>query len=245
MNPKLCRYQEIFPYSNNTITISNSHKIINASWIHIPYERSFIATQGPPEFCKDDFWQMCFEYNVKVIVMLCNEVEEGKTKCSTYWELPNSKDFKILNIKIIKKTEIYIIREITVQKTNEQNSRKFAHFQFCQWPDHKTPNIQNVVHNFEILFQFVKKYKGTDPAVIHCSAGVGRTGVFLTLYILYKEIMEKLKNSEDITFNVFNLVRKLKELRMYLVENINQYNFIYYFIEELLKEKNSQMAKQI
>ena len=238
MDPKLCRYQEIFPYTYNTVTISNSHEIINASWIHIPYYRSFIATQGPPEFCKDDFWQMCFEYNVKVIVMLCKEIEEGKTKCSTYWELPNSNDFKILNIEEKTKNDIYIIREITVLRTNEQKPRIFAHFQFNEWPDHKTPNIQNVVYNFEKLFEFVKQYKGIDPVIIHCSAGVGRTGVFLTLYILYKEIMDKIKNSEVISFNVFNLVRKLKELRLYSVENINQYTFIYYFIEELLKEKN-------
>lgn len=239
MNQRLCRYQEIFPYKHNTVTINNPNKIINGSWIHIPYDKSFIATQGPPEFCKDDFWEMCFDYNVKVIVMLCNEVEDCKPKCSTYWEIPNSNDFNILNIEEKEKdiNDIYIIREITIQKIKEQNTRKFSHFQFKKWPDHKTPDIQNVVYNFEKLFDFVKSKKGKDPCVIHCSAGVGRTGVFLSLYILYREIMEN--NSEDIiSFNIFNLVRKLKEYRMYLVENINQYIFIYYFIEKLLKEKN-------
>ena len=241
MNPKLCRYQEIYPFINNTVTISNSHKIINGSWIHIPYERSFIATQGPPEFCKEDFWQMCFEYNVKVIIMLCNEEEEGKIKCSTYWELKNSQDFNILKIEE-KDTykDIYKIRDITVQRKNEQSPRKFAHFQFLKWPDHQTPDIQNVVFNFVNLFNFLKENKGKGPGVIHCSAGVGRTGVFLTLYILYTEIIDGLNNSQDISFNIFNLVRKLKELRMFLVENINQYNFIYTFMEELLKEKNIQ-----
>jgi protein-tyrosine phosphatase len=82
-----------------------------------------------------------------------------------------------------------------------------------------------------------------NPVVIHCSAGVGRSGVFLTLYFLYKEIMDCIMdNSKDlIEFNIFNLVRKLKEMRMYSVENINQYNFLYYFISELLNEKNNNI----
>ena len=245
MDPKLCRYKEIFPYVDNIVTISNDHKIINASWIHIPYEKSFIATQGPPEYCKEDFWQMCFEYKVKVIVMLCKEEEDGIKKCSTYWDLPNATDFKILNIEVKQNNDIFIIKDITVKKSNDQNPRKFAHFQFKEWPDHRTPNIQNVVHNFELLFKFVKLKKEREPAVIHCSAGVGRTGVFLTLYILFKEIIDKINtNSEEISFNIFNLVRKLKEFRMYLVENINQYNFIYHFIGELLNEKNTPRQNQ-
>ena len=247
MNPKLCRYKEIFPYINNTVTISNDHKIINASWIHIPYEKSFIATQGPPEYCKEDFWQMCFEYNVKVIVMLCKEEEEGVKKCSTYWDLPKSAGFKILKIEEKEKNNLYIVKDIIVQRSNEQQIiRRFAHFQFLEWPDHRTPNYENVVKNFEYLFQFVKIKKEREPAVIHCSAGVGRTGVFLTLYILYKEIMDKINsNSEEISFNIFNLVRKLKEFRMFLVENINQYGFIYHFIDELLKEKNIPRQNQL
>lgn len=239
MDKRLCRYQEIFPYKNNTVSISNKNKIINASWIHIPFEKSFIATQGPPESCIEDFWQMCFDYNVNVIVMLCRVEEDGKKKCSTYWDIKNSKDFNIVNIQYIEENDIFIKKEIIVQKFKEPSQkRSFSHIQFKQWPDHQTPNIENIFHIFENIFIFVKERKGKEPAVIHCSAGVGRTGVFLTLYILYKEIMEEIKSGEYIFVNIFNLVRKLKEFRHHLVENIMQYNFIYYFIEELLKEKN-------
>ena len=57
--------------------------------------------------------------------------------------------------------------------------------------------------------------------------------------------MENILNRQDIiTFNIFNLVRKLKEMRRFSVENINQYNFIYLFINELLIEKNVPSKNQ-
>lgn len=238
MDSRLCRYNEIFPYIYNTVSISNQNKIINASWIHIPFDKSFIASQGPPNDCIEDFWQMCFEYNVKVIVMLCKEEENGVPKCSIYWDIKTPKNFRIVNIKILENNNVYIKKEILVQKIGEKYERIFSHIQFKEWPDHQTPNIQNVVYIFENIFNYVKEKKGKEPAVIHCSAGVGRTGVFLTLYILYREIMDKIISQQNISFNIFNLVRKLKELRLFSVENIFQYNFIYYFVEELLKEKN-------
>ena len=117
--------------------------------------------------------------------------------------------------------------------------------QFKEWPDHSTPNIQNYVKLFRELFNFVdERYKNkdteNDPVLVHCSAGIGRTGVFLTLYAICKEINKQIENgsSDVIIFNVFNFVRKLKEMRMFSVENINQYNFLYKFLEEYLIENN-------
>ena len=120
--------------------------------------------------------------------------------------------------------------------------------QFKEWPDHSTPNIHNYVLIFEKLFKFAddareesnNKKKINNPILIHCSAGIGRTGVFLTLYAICNEIKKQInsENSVDLIFNVFNFVRKLKEMRMFSVENINQYNFIYKFLEQYLIERN-------
>ena len=240
MDSNLYRYNRVYPYKYNIVKISNDHQIINASWINLPFDKNFIATQGPKDYTIEDFWQMCFEYNVKVIVMLCNLIEDGKEKCSAYWEIKNPKNFRIMNLNILEENEYYVKKEITVEKLNEQKPRTFSHIHYKKWPDKKAPNFENIVHIFENFFIFIKQRKEKGPAVIHCSAGIGRTGVFLTLYILYEEIMHNINSSsfESLTFNIFNLVRKLKELRLYSVENLDQYNFIYYFIDELLKEKN-------
>ena len=184
---------------------------------------------------------MCFDYNINVIIMLCKEFEDGKKKCSPYWDIKNPKNFKTLNINLIEQNQIFTIRKIEIQNNINNNKKIFSHIQFKEWPDHKIPNLHDVIVNFEKLFNFMEINKGNAPPVIHCSAGVGRTGVFISLYILYKEIMMSIKSKQDIQFNIFNLVRKIKECRMFSVENINQYYFIYYFIEELLKEKNKNI----
>lgn len=240
LDPQLCRYREIYPYKNNIIKISNEHQYINGSWVDIPYKHTYIATQGPKDNTMEDFWQMCFDYNVNVIVMLCSEIEDGKKKCSAYWDIKTPLHFKTV-AKILESNNVFIIRKIEVTNLKNNQCRTFDHIQFTDWPDHRTPNIANAYHNFEIFFKFVEDKKGKGPVVIHCSAGIGRTGVFATVQILYKEIMSKIKNGQNIEFNIFNTVRKVKECRLYSVDNINQYHFIYQLIEELLKEKNNNI----
>lgn len=173
--------------------------------------------------------------------MLCKEYEGGRKKCSEYWDIKIPKNYKTTNISIIEQNETFIQRQIEILNINYNIKKKFSHIQYKEWPDHTVPNHNNILFNFEKLFKFMEDNKGKASPVIHCSAGIGRTSVFICLYILYKEIMEKIKSKQDIQFNIFNLVRKIKECRLYSVENINQYNFIYNFVEILLKERNKDI----
>lgn len=85
-----------------------------------------------------------------------------------------------------------------------------------------------------------KKKNQNSPIVVHCSGGVGRTGTFICLYNIYKELIEQLKNKNviDIKFSIMNLVRKIKEMRMHSVENQAQYASLYNFANYLLLKYN-------
>ena len=218
------RYTDIRTYEYNKVPLKTK-EYINASFIHIPNEKSFISTQGPIEDSIDDFWEMIFEYDCKIILMLCSEIEGGRKKCSEYWKSKNS-IFKI-EYKEEKKKDL-IIRNITISK--DKISKNVTQIQYKGWPDHGIPRIEEAYDSFIYMIDFIIKNNNNCPVVTHCSAGVGRTGTFLSIYNLAIEI-DKKKNNKIIEFSIFNVVRKLKEMRMYLVQNDLQYFFVYQFIQ--------------
>jgi len=194
---------------------------------------------------------MCFDYNINIVIMLCKLKENGKEKCVEYWE-PEKKDIyesandtQVFNFKITYTTE-EINEDITIRKchvlnktTNEE--RDISQIHYGGWPDHETPkDMQTVYGNILFMFNIVDNEIGKSPIVVHCSAGVGRTGTFIALYNLYKDILFQIndKNVKKISFSLMNLVRKLKEMRLYLVENDKQYKMIYQFISKFLKDRN-------
>lgn len=232
-----CRYSDISTYEDNKVPLS-SKEYINASWVHIPTKNFFISTQGPIPNTIEDFWQMIFDYDVKIIVMLCNLLENGSRKCENYWETPLNN----FTIKV-EKTEEYkdlsvVVRKFIVSKNNVQKEVKQLHY--VGWPDKGVPEAEGVFDAFEKMISIVTNENEGSPVVIHCSAGVGRTGTFVALYNLYHEILNQIKDDtkKEIKFSVFSIVRKIKEMRMYMVQNQSQYNFIYDFIRTLLLAYN-------
>jgi len=184
---------------------------------------------------------MIDEYNCKVIVMICNLVEDGKEKCAFYYnENFKMNKYKIYIENIIQK-ESYIIRIIKLINLNNKIAKKVNQIHITNWPDNLIPNIQKG-EIFNVLLEIILKAeasKGEGPIVSHCSAGIGRTGTFISIYYLYKEIKDQIdKKKEFIQFSVFNLVRKLKEMRIAMVQNIIQYKFIIYFVYFILKKYN-------
>ena len=234
------RYGDIGPFKDNKVPLNNNN-YINASFINIPNEHSFIATQGPLDNTISDFWEMIIDYNVSVIIMLCNLKERNKIKCSEYWnkeliEKDNLFNLISLNLKEYNDKNL-IIREIEIQKNGNWEIKKVLQLQFTGWSDHDVPNENEVYNTFITLFKTIND-KGSNTTVIHCSAGVGRTGTFLSLIILYNNILnQKNENSQQISFSIFGLVRQLKEMRFLLVENERQYIFIYKFLRLFLEKE--------
>ena len=237
--PSKDRYSDIKSYTNNLITINTKSKYINASPINIINYKYFISTQGPKKETIEDFWTMIVEHKCNVIVMLCNENEGGREKCAPYWKSSKLKNGYEINTKDIYQEEQFIIREI---KMTINSINKIVHqIHFIGWPDHGVPKTQDG-KIFDIFNEIIKKtdeYKLDGPIVVHCSAGVGRTGTFISMYYLQKEIQKQIDDKEPIIrFNIFNLVRKLKEMRLYLVQTNTQYSFIYKYVQDYLNKNN-------
>ena len=235
----LDRYTDIQVYDYNRITIDKD-RYINASPINIISDKYFIGTQGPKNETIEDFWRMIDEYKCNIIIMLCKEFEGGKEKCAKYWD----NNIKMENYTIMLKNEEnkdqYIIRDILLRNKNNKE-RIIKQIHYTGWPDHDVPDGRDgkVFDIFSEIIEKTDEYKGDGPIVVHCSAGVGRTGTFVSMYLLEKEIMKQINDKcEFIRFNIFNLVRKIKEMRMYMVQAPPQYEFIYSYVRYLLDTKN-------
>ena len=234
----LDRYNTNSPFKYNQITI-NDGKYINASPISIGQQQNlFIATQGPMENTIEDFWTMVWESKSKVIVMLTNLIEADKIKCENYWEAKMEK-FKV-EVKKENTHKMYFEREIQLINLSNKEERTVYQIHYTQWPDKGAPESKDLPIFSEINELVDKLNNDTkEPIIVHCSAGAGRTGTFISMYLLEKEIVKQIKdNCSIIRFNIFNLVRKLKEMRMYMVQTPIQYLFVYLFVKHLLDNKN-------
>ena len=235
----LQRYIDIRPYSYNKVSIELGNKYINASWIHIPFLRSFISTQGPTPKTIEDFWIMCYQYDVEKIVMLCKIKEKNMEKCAKYWDAKNMNYFEV---KLIKEESIdkgIDFRVFQLKNYKKNIVKHISQIHLTCWEDHAALSA-DYFYKIITLINFIDEKRNNKPVIVHCSAGVGRTGTFISSYNLYHEIMQQIVNEKKdiIEFSVFNLVRKIKEMRMYMVENENQYLFIYQFINYLLYVNN-------
>ena len=233
-----CRYIDIRTYKDNKVQIASKHNYINASWINIPSNHSFIATQGPMNSTIEDFWEMCYAYNVRIIVMICRLKEKDKVKCANYWEATLEK-YQIVKVNNeIKLDEGLIKREFSIKNLQDNSFKKIVQIQLTTWDDHTAP-ISNYYKIIEMI-QFIDKNRDKNPVVVHCSAGAGRTGSFISMYNLFHEIIEQIDDydTEEIKFSVMNIVRKLKEMRLFLVENEKQYLLLYNFVNLLLINNN-------
>jgi len=240
---ELCRYSDIKTYKHNNLEINTKKKYINASPIKINNKFLFISTQGPLPNTIEDFWTMVDQYNSNLVIMLCNLKEQGREKCANYWDVNTIGNYTITpkekEDENIDKNKI-VIREIIIKNNLTNNEKTITQIHYKGWPDHGAPDIKDAYKDFLYMIKKVDEIKNENPAVVHCSAGVGRTGTFISIYCLFKEIMSQIKNEklENINFSVFNMVRKLKEMRLLMVQSNEQYKFIYDFIDYLLQENN-------
>ena len=250
---KLNRHNDILPYKYNCVTtnneIPNENNYVNASLIEGPFKEDknlFIATQGPLSGTLFSFWSMVIFHKINLIIMLSNIIEEGREKSECYWPIDKEKDL-ILQNENNEKISISLINEkieiqdsllIRTLKINEEKEITQIHI-LC-WNDHdiiKDELLFKKILNFLINNINDNRINFPDiPILIHCSAGVGRTGTFIAIYQIIK-CLEKIKLlKKEPILNVFNVVRKLREQRYSMVTDVIQYQLIYTFCINWVKD---------
>ncbi|CAG5125912.1 unnamed protein product, partial [Candidula unifasciata] len=182
-------------------------------------DEMFIASQGPTKTILEDFLRMLWEQEADKVVMLTNLVEDGKHKCEMYW--PEKGDMKVGEMTVkLATTQVfadYTIRRFQLRKGVEP-LRDVIQFHFTAWPDKDIPTVPWGLVDFE---QRVASYLTNKPIVVHCSAGVGRTGTFIAL----RNVMREAEETGHMDF--FNTVRKLRQDRVNMVQTVNQYIFLH------------------
>nr|XP_022306516.1 receptor-type tyrosine-protein phosphatase alpha-like isoform X4 [Crassostrea virginica] len=236
------RFKTTFPYDHSRVILTekwtdNDNDYINANFIkNCNGDKAYIAAQGPKKVTLADFWRMIWQENVKLVVMLTNIVENGKNKCTQYWpEKDKGMDVGPCKIKLLEETEyaFHTYRKFTVQQNNS-NTRTIAQFHYTAWPDHGTPEELGLVQFHRAVTQ---KYQTGGLMLVHCSAGVGRTGTFIGLDSLLQQ------GREFGRINVFEFVNQMREDRMTMVQTAEQYIFLHKALLCGFQENNTMIKE--
>ncbi|XP_053987358.1 tyrosine-protein phosphatase Lar isoform X7 [Hylaeus volcanicus] len=224
------RLVHILPYECTRVCLQPQRNIegsdyINASLIDgYRYRGAYIATQGPLCDTTDDFWRMLWEHNSTIVVMLTKLKEMGREKCHQYWPSDRSIRYQCFVVDPIAEYNMpqYILREFKVTDARDGASRTVRQFQFIDWPEQGVPKSGDGFIDFIGQVHKTKEQFGQDgPITVHCSAGVGRTGVFITLSI----VLERMQYEGLV--DIFQTVRILRTQRPAMVQTEDQYQFCY------------------
>ncbi|ELW64382.1 Receptor-type tyrosine-protein phosphatase delta [Tupaia chinensis] len=198
---------------------------INASFIDgYRQQKAYIATQGPLAETTEDFWRMLWEHNSTIVVMLTKLREMGREKCHQYWPAERSARYQYFVVDPMAEYNMpqYILREFKVTDARDGQSRTVRQFQFTDWPEQGVPKSGEGFIDFIGQVHKTKEQFGQDgPISVHCSAGVGRTGVFITLSI----VLERMRYEGVV--DIFQTVKMLRTQRPAMVQTEDQYQFCY------------------
>ncbi|KAH3713604.1 hypothetical protein DPMN_073397 [Dreissena polymorpha] len=228
------RYREMFAYDHSRVPLtkdkSTDSEYINACFIHgFEKVKKFIASQGPTEKMIDDFWRMIWQQRVEKIAMLTNLIELGTLKCLQYWpeELNGVSTFGDVSVKYIgvKETYDYIIRTFNINKGKE--TRLVKQFHLKTWPDKDVPDTTWCLLDFWRAVD-TNVSSNTSPIVVHCSAGVGRTGTFIALDNLI------IQGRMECSVRPFPMVEALRQQRVSMVQTKEQYVYLHEALAEAL-----------
>ncbi|XP_038204921.1 receptor-type tyrosine-protein phosphatase C [Arvicola amphibius] len=230
------RYVDILPYDYNRVELSEINGDAGSTYINASYidgfkePRKYIAAQGPRDETVDDFWRMIWEQKATVIVMVTRCEEGNRNKCAEYWPSmeEGTRAFRDVVVKIIehKICPDYIIQKLNItHKKEKATGRDVTHIQFTSWPDHGVPEDPHLLLKLRRRVNAFSNFF-SGPIVVHCSAGVGRTGT----YIGIDAMLEGLEAEGKV--DVYGYVVKLRRQRCLMVQVEAQYILIHQALVE-------------
>ncbi|XP_045433368.1 receptor-type tyrosine-protein phosphatase eta isoform X2 [Pipistrellus kuhlii] len=231
------RYNNVLPYDISRVRLSvqthSADDYINANYMPGYHsKKDFIATQGPLPNTLKDFWRMVWEKNVHAIVMLTKCVEQGRTKCEEYWPSKQAKDYGDITVAMTSEIVLpeWTIRDFIVKNKQTSDSHPLRQFHFTSWPDHGVPDTTDLLINFRYLVRdYMKQSPSGSPILVHCSAGVGRTGTFIAIDRLIYQI------ENEYSVDVYGIVYDLRMHRPLMVQTEDQYVFLNQCVLDIIR----------
>lgn len=243
------RYNNILPYDSTRVKLSYLEDdpcsdFINASYIPgNNFRREYIATQGPLPGTKDDFWRMVWQHDVYNIVMVTQCVEKGRVKCDHYW--PADREplyYGDLVVQMLSESVLaeWTIREFKISSEGRPSfPRVVRHFHYTVWPDHGVPETtQSLIEFVRTVRDYIDRAPSTGATVVHCSAGVGRTGTFMVL----DRVLQQLDSIG--TVDVYGCVFDLRLHRSHMVQTEYQYSFLHQCVRDVLRARKLRSEQE-
>lgn len=227
------RYRNVLPADETRVCLENvaSHVLgsdyINANHIHVheccPH---YISTQGPLPNTVNEFWQMVWETETTSIAMTTNPIENGRPKCEVYWPEEGTKSYSNFTVESLEKSnhEGYKKQRLLLTNTISNQQREILHLHYTGWPDFGVPIATG---RFLAMLQELREQSGT--LLTHCSAGIGRSGVLITVDAAIR------LNQAGIYIDVPKIVSKLRQQRDGMIQSAEQYQFTYKAIADALQ----------
>ncbi|XP_029132354.1 receptor-type tyrosine-protein phosphatase F isoform X11 [Labrus bergylta] len=222
------RYANVIAYDHSRVVLTSVDAVPGSDYINSNYidgyrkQNAYIATQGPLPETLSDFWRMVWEQRSNTIVMMTRLEEKSRVKCDQYWPARGTETYGMIQVTMLDTVELatYSVRTFALYKNGSSEKREVRQFQFMAWPDHGVPEYPTPI------LAFLRRVKACNPPdagpmVVHCSAGVGRTGCFIVI----DAMLERMKHEKSV--DIYGHVTCMRAQRNYMVQTEDQYIFIH------------------